>query len=106
MPLPKGTETVSSLASRIKGQFPQLGELDDQLVVSRFIGKFPKLQTTLSTEALQQRAAETLPGREETQRAYAAAGPQIKPARKGLVPWLERAYGKMMHEGIPAIGMP
>ncbi len=94
--------SVQEFAARIKAKYGY-ADMDDQELVSSVIKKYPQYQTSLTTEALQKRAAETLPTREETQRAYAAAGPQIKPARKGLVPWLERAYGKMMYEGIPSL---
>lgn len=95
--------STQDLAGRIKAKYPAYADMDDQELVSSVIKKHPKYQTALTTEALQQRTAETLPSREETERAYTAAGPQIKPARKGLVPWLERAYGKMMYEGIPSL---
>ena len=90
--------SVQDFAARIKAKYPAYADIDDQEIVGRFIKKWPQYQKALSTEALQERTAETLPSREETERAYAAAGPQIKPARKGLVPWLERAYGTVLEK--------
>jgi len=53
MPIPLGTETVATLAAKVKSRFPHLGKYDDTRVVQELIRRSAKYQKALSTEALQ-----------------------------------------------------
>ncbi|KKK52583.1 hypothetical protein LCGC14_3103440, partial [marine sediment metagenome] len=64
MPIPQGTETVASLAEKVKLRFPQFSKYDDLRVVQELISRSAKYQTSLSIEGLQQLASEAVRKRE------------------------------------------
>jgi hypothetical protein len=58
---PQGTETVESLAKRIKAKYPVYADKNDADLVQRVIGKYPQYQRVLSTQELQRLAAGNVP---------------------------------------------
>ena len=49
----QGTETVASLASRVKAKFPQYADMDDRELVRRLINKYPVYRKRLSDAGLE-----------------------------------------------------
>jgi hypothetical protein len=112
--LPTQTETIDSLAGRIKARYPDYANTDNRELVGRVIAKYPEYQTRLKTSEVQQlaapgykpegflsHAAETL-GRQATGALESAAAKSIEPWRQAY-----RGYEAAKERGagtLPAVG--
>lgn len=56
MGAPFGSETIGSLAQRVKQKYPQYAEMEDRELVRRLIGKYPNYQKALSDAGLKELA--------------------------------------------------
>lgn len=105
-----GNETVDSLANRIKAKYPDYANADNHDLVSRVIKKYPEYQARLSTQELQNIAAQPSGSPWERFKSGVSSGwealkPQLTPENPFSVSGITHAIDTATGAGIPrAIG--